>query len=232
MSELDIVKDLARQTLIVPSTTSEPDSSLWYRGLRLVRNVEHICGLPELLMAGLQIDRFCLISATYFSDAGLARYLEENNRSVDLAFSNGNGNGLLEVSAELATKKLAGVIEKSKIEKISSIITESGSHLTQRTEAMILSDARNLDDIGAIGILNEYRRFVIGGKGVSGVLQNWKKKIDYGYWQMRLKEGFRFEQVRKLAEHRLAAAEYIINQLRVETKALDVEELSADSVLV
>lgn len=232
MSELDTVKDLARQTLIVPSITSEPDCSLWYRGLRLVRNVEHICGLSELIMAGLQTDRFCLMSATYFSDAGLACYLEKNDRSVDSAFSNGNGNGLLEVSAEIAAKKLAGVIEKAKIEKISAIITESGSHLTQSTEAMILSDARNLDDMGAMGILNEYRRFVVGGKGVCGVLKSWKRKIDYGYWQVRLREGFRFEQVRKLAERRLATAEYIINQLKAETEALDVEELSVDSALV
>jgi hypothetical protein len=230
MSELDTIRDLARQTLIVPTVASEPDSFLWYRAERLVRNVEHICGLPELLKAGLQTDRFCLMSATYFSDAGLACHLESNNRTADLTLS--NGNGLLEVSAELATKKLAGIIEKIKIEKISSIITESGSHLTQRTEAMILSDARNLDDMGAVGIFNEYRRFVIGGKGICGVLQSWRKKTDYGYWQARLKEGFKFEQVRKLAERRLATAEYFINQLKAETQAQDVEELSVDSVLV
>lgn len=241
MSELDIIRDLARQALIVPIITSNPDSSLWDRALRLVRNVEYIRRLPELAEASLPIDRFCLVSATYFSDAGLAHHLEQTRASqsskgkaADLACwqAGSNGNGFLDVSADVVTEKLAGIVEKARIERINSIITESGSHLTQRTEAMILSDARNLDDMGAVGIFNELKRYVIGGKGVCGVLQNWKRKIDYGYWQARLREDFRFEQVRELAERRLATAEHFMNQLKAEAQALDVEELSVDPALV
>ena len=97
---------------------------------------------------------------------------------------------------------------------------------------MILSDARNLDDTGAVGIFNEFRRFVSRGKSTSDALQGWKRKIDYGYWQARLKEDFRFDAVRKLAERRLAAAEYFMKQLKVENTAKDLEELSVDSAFV
>ena len=96
-------------------------------------------------------------------------------------------------------------------------------------EAMILSDASNLDDMGAIGIFSEFKRYIIGGKGVSNVLHTWKRKIDYKYWQARLKESFRFESVRKIAEQRLSTAEYFMNQLKVENTASDLEESSIDS---
>jgi len=243
MSEIDIVKDLAQQTLTIPTLTGELDNSIWDRAQRLVRNAEYICRLPEL--ANLQIDRFCLYAAAYFSDAGLvrprlsmtggARHLKAEKPTL-LASARGreallaaNGNNLLDFSTQVVEEKLSPAIDQARIKKINRIITESGSHSAQRPEAMILSDARNLDDMGAVGILNEFRRFVSAGKGICDALQSWKRKIDYRYWQARLKKSFRFEQVRKLAEQRLSVAEYFMNQLKAETEAQDLEELITES---
>ena len=231
MSELDIVKDLAKETLTTSIQMREIDSFLWDRAQRLVRNVEYICRLPELVKAGPQIDRFCLTTAAYFSDSGLARYLESEKMETNFAISNNNSEELLESSGLVVEESLGQMIEAVKIGKINRIITESGSHFTKMVEAMILSDARNLDDMGATGIFNEFRRYVIGGKGVSDLLQIWKRKVDYRYWQARLQESFRFESVRKIAEQRLAAAEYFMNQLKVENAASDLQELTLDSAI-
>ena len=101
---------------------------------------------------------------------------------------------------------------------------------TDLTEAKILSDSRNLDDMGAVGIYNEFRRDVIGGKGVSDIMESWKRKVDYRYWQARLKESFRFETVRKIAVQRFAATEYIMNQLKIENAAQDLEDVLLESL--
>ena len=231
MLELDIVRDLAKQALTIRTLTEGLDNSLWDRAQRLVRNVEYIWRLPELTKAGLSIDRFCLITATYFNDAGLARYLQTHSTAAKSTFtaksasSNANNVDLMAFSAKVIGEKLSGAVEKAKIEKINRIITESSGRFTRMTEAMILSDARNLDDMGATGIFNEFRQYVIGGKGVSEAVQNWQKKIDYRYWQARLKKSFRFESVRRLAERRLFAADSFMNQLKVENTAVDLEEL-------
>ncbi len=225
MSELDVVRDLAKQTLIIPTSTSDVDNSLWDRAQRLVHNAKHICQLPELAKAGLQIDRFCLITATYFSDAGIAGHLKAEETTATSALSNAKNDYLLDLCTKVVEEKLESCIDKARIKKINTIITESNGHFTKSTEAMILSDARNLDDMGATGIFNEFRRLASHGKGLCDALQSWKKKIDYRYWQARLKESFRFESVRKLAEQRLSAAEYFMNQLKVETDAQDLREL-------
>jgi len=230
MSELDIVKDLAREALVIPAPRGDADNSLWDRAQRLARNAEYICRLPELAKTGVQIDRFCLIAATYFSDAGLVRHPETKERGARSALSGANGDELLYFSTQVVEEKLAGAVERARIEKINRIITESGSHLTRMTEAMILSDARNLDDMGAAGIFNEFRRYVIGGKGACDAVRGWERKIDYRYWQARLKESFWFEQVRRLAEKRLSAVEHFMNQLKVETEAQDLEELALESL--
>jgi len=74
MYELDIVKDLAREALVIPALRGDADNSLWDRAQRLARNAEYICRLPELAKMGVQIDRFCLMAATYFSNAGLVHH--------------------------------------------------------------------------------------------------------------------------------------------------------------
>jgi hypothetical protein len=230
MSELDIVKGLAKQALIIRTRGGGGDKSLWDRAQRLVRYVEYICRLPDLAGVSVQIDRFCLTAATYFSDAGLARYLESEKQVAKWPISDAKGHDLLDSSARVVKAKLADAIEGAKIGKINRIIIESGSRLTKMTEAMVLSDARNLDDTGVAGIFNEFRRYTIEGKGISDCLQSWKKKKDYRYWQARLKKSFRFEHVRDLAEERLAAAEALMNQLKLETEALDLEESIAESL--
>jgi hypothetical protein len=58
---------------------------------------------------------------------------------------------------------------------------------------------------------------------------HWRKQIDYRYWQARLKDSFRFEDVRKLAEQRLAVAEQFMNQLQQETEARDLKAMIKSS---
>jgi hypothetical protein len=68
------------------------------------------------------------------------------------------------------------------------------------------------------------------GKGASVALDSWKRKIDYRYWDARLKESFRFDSVRKLAIQRFSSAEYFMNQLSAENSARDLEELIIESM--
>lgn len=229
-SVLEEVKKLSRQALIISTAANGSDVSLWDRARRLVCNVECIIRLPELSKSNLQIDRFCLIVAAYFSDAGLANHHKEEKHAKNSVFGN-NGDNLVHSCTEIVRDKLSGLIKGDKIEKINSIIAEAHGNFAQRPEAMMLSDARNLDDMGAIGLFQEFRRYTITGKSVSDALQIWKRKIDYRYWQARLKESFCFESVRNLAKQRLAAAEHFMNQLNIETRALDLEELSAETAL-
>jgi hypothetical protein len=230
MSELDIIREIAQQVLVVPTLKGTKDNSLWDRTQRLVRNVEHICRLPEVVKLESQIDRFCLIAAAYFCDAGFAHYVDAEDTGKRFSLADVSADDLSDFSTQIVTDKLGGSLAGPKVDKINKIITESTDRLSKMPEAMILSDARNLDDMGAVGIFNEFRRYVVHGKGASDALQSWKRKIDYRYWDARLKESFRFESVRKLAAQRFTAAEYFMNQLAVENAARDLEELVIESL--
>jgi len=230
MSEIDVIREMAQQVLTVPTLAGTADNWLWDRAQRLVRNVEHICRLPELAEANLAVDRFCLTAATCFSDAGFARYADPEDTAARLVLADVTLGDLLDFSTQIVSDKLSGALAGPKIDKISRIIIESGNRFTDMTEAKILSDARNLDDMGAVGLFNEFRRYVVHGKGASDVLDSWQRKVDYRYWQARLKEGFRFESVRKLAAKRFSAAKYFMDQLGAENSASDLEKMILESL--
>ena len=230
MSEIDVIREIAKQALMVPTLSGTTDTWLWDKTQRLLRNVEHICRLPELTASNLPIDRFALIAATYFCDSGFAKYADVSDTSARVVLADISPSDLHDFSTQLVTDKLSGSIQGPKIDKINKIIVESNNRFTEMTEAMVLSDARNLDDMGAVGIFNEFRRYVIHGKGATDALESWKRKIDYRYWDARLKESFRFDSVRKLASRRFSAAEYFMNQLTAENAARDLEEIILESL--
>ena len=56
-------------------------------------------------------------------------------------------------------------------------------------------------------------------------MRSWQSKIDYRYWDARLKKSFRFESVRSLAQQRLLSAESFMEQLKKEAEGVDLVEL-------
>jgi hypothetical protein len=230
MSEMDVIRHIAERTMKVPTPPGVIDNWLWDRTMRILRNVEHICRMPELTDRNIPIDRFCLVAATYFADTGLTRYAQADGVFARPGLSDVNPIDLRDFSTQIVAEHLSEILPGPKIEKCSKIIIESANRFTELTEAIILSDARNLEDMGVVGLVHEFRRAALAGKGVSETLDSWRRKIDYRYWQARLKEGFRFESARRLAEQRFHTAEYIMNQLYIEHSARDVEELLQESL--
>jgi len=230
MSELDIVRDIAKRTLVIGTTTGPSNNSFWDRSQRLVRNVDLICQLPELNEVGFKIDRFCLFSSAYFSDAGLVRDLETNGEAVKCLSPRNKVEDLVDISCKVVEEKLGSFFGETKVRKINRIIFESNNQSTKMPEGMILSDARNLDDMGAVGIFNELKQCVSNGKSISDALQIWKRKVDYQYWQARLTKSFHFDSVRKLAEQRLSSAEFFMNQLKMENSGQDLGEMLTEKV--
>ena len=230
MPEIDLVRETAQQTLKVSTVTGADDNWLWDRTERVVRNVEHICKLPEIAEANLAIERFCLLCAAYFSDSGFVHYADPEGVTARVALADLNVTDLRDFSTQVVADKLTGKLAGGKIEKINKIIIESSNKLTEMPEAGILSDARSLDDMGAVGIFNEFRRYVIHGKSVSEAIDNWQRKIDYRYWEAMLKESFRFESIRKIAGRRFHAAECFMKQLRLENTGKELEEVVLESL--
>lgn len=223
------IGQLAEEVLTFPDLSGRTDRWLWERACRIARYTEAICKLPEIQNKGESIDLFCLLSAAYFSDAGLKLYIKARKISFTLAALELRGRELRNFSIQILKEKENDPILKGKIEPICRIILESENRMTRQIEAQILSDARGLDDIGIFGLLQDFRRCLAQGKGARALLEGWNRKIEYRYWEARLKEGFHFRSVRQIAQSRFEAAEKCIRQMRAEYSAGDLQNIPLES---
>jgi len=230
MTQIDTIKEIAQRVLQFPTNVGMGNNWLWDRTVRIVGNAEIVCRMPEVAGANMAVDRFCLTAAAYFADTGFMNYIGIETIKAGLVLADINTNDLREFSTQIVFEQLGDVLDKSKLNKINRIISESNDRFSEMNEAMILSDARNLEDIGVIGVFNEFCACGVHGKGVCDVLESWKKKVDYRYWEARLKESFSFESVRKVAVRRFARAEELMNQLVVENSAKDIKEVTLESL--
>jgi hypothetical protein len=109
--------------------------------------------------------------------------------------------------AQQAAELLVGLIgdetDEALIERTTLILGEVAQRQPRLAESRLLADALNLEDFGAIGLFVQTIELARSGEGVQQLADGIQKREQYGYWSARLKDGFHFEPVRKIARKRL-----------------------------
>lgn len=118
-------------------------------------------------------------------------------------------------SAELLLSVLGDI---PPADRAAAILREIPLRNTNLDEARILSDAVNLDDFGACGVLGTAMKLARRNMAIDEVLDALIKRREYGYFEALLKDGFHFEPVRQMARRRLEAALPIIDALAAELR--------------
>jgi HD superfamily phosphodiesterase len=185
---------------------------------RVLRCCGLIADLPEL--AGRRIDRRCLQVAAIFHEVGAA----------GAAGAGGGEEAATRArSADLMMTAAADLLPERQLARCARILRESASRVTDLLEAQILADAINLEDLGALGVWAELRRFAAAGRPVGEALISWQRKIEYNYFQARIKDCLRLAAVRRLANKRLEAVTGFMEQLKAEHVSEDIKALSRTS---
>ncbi len=121
-----------------------------------------------------------------------------------------------EQSAELLAATFGAEIDESLLDRTTRLLHELPQRTPMLDEAKVLADAVNLDDFGAIGMINQAMQVGRQGQGVNRFYEGCQNRELYGYWDARLKDGFHFEAVRELARERLEQARTVACLLGTE----------------
>lgn len=103
--------------------------------------------------------------------------------------------------------------------RTTQLLEQMPDRVPKLPEARLLADAVNLDDFGVSGLIVQAFQLARLGDGLTQLIDGAEKRELYGYWDARLKDGFHFEPVRRIAKARLENA-------RLATKLLAQECLS------
>jgi hypothetical protein len=121
-----------------------------------------------------------------------------------------------EQSAELLVSVLAAEADESLMDRTTALLLAVPQRNPVSDDAKLLADAVNLDDFGVSGFVQRVIQLGRQGDGVTQVVEANDKREQYGYWEARLKDGFHFEPVRKLARKRLENARAVAKLLADE----------------
>ncbi|HOI56245.1 MAG TPA: hypothetical protein PLP01_13420 [Phycisphaerae bacterium] len=222
MPDRDELIAAARPLLVGPSLLGREDTYLLDQALRILRYVDVILTFDEV--ESLRLDRVCLDAAALFQDAARVRLERERRESPVYAAATMSTDEVRGYSAELAGDALRDLLTARQIEHTQTIIRQNQNRATRVPEAMVLSDACNLDDLGTLGVWRELRRFAVEGRGLDEVLASWQRKLDYGYYAARVGDTFRFAPSRRWAEARVRRLEQFMAAMIREHAADDRDE--------
>jgi len=220
MPEIEPIIAIAREILVGRSPLAREDTFLFDHSLRVMHVADRLSRCKEA--ASWRIDRFALSVAALFHQAATVRLDEERRTSTVYAAATMSAEDVKHYSAELAGDRLRGQAPARQLELVQEIIRRTHDATAELAEAKILSDADSLDDIGALGIWRDLRRYCLEGRAIDEAVNAWERREEYGYWEARLRDVFHLETSRRLAEARVASARAFMHQLGRERAGDDI----------
>ncbi len=227
MPEIEPVVETARVVLIGRSPLGRDDAFLFDHAMRVMRVAARLSACDEV--RSWRINRFALQAAALFHQAATVQLDEERRTSTVYAAATMSAEDVKEYSAELAGDRLQGKVPPRQLDLIQEIIRRAHDTSIDLAEAKILSDADSLDDIGALGVWRDLRRYILEGRAVEDTVRAWRRREQYGYWEARVRDAFNLDTARRLAERRLGAARAFMQQLEAEFEATDLPDAEEDS---
>ncbi len=197
---IEEMRERARADLLIRLEAGSADPVLWEHAERVCRCALAVADLPGVVTDS--IDRDALQAAAWYHNAGWqVQYMSGQVPATEILLRP-TSDLSRELAADWVRERLEGVVSPKALELASRAIRECNNRRTSIVEARILADANNLEDIGpqALGLL--VRKQISDGKTLADWLESWKRQEEYHYWQARLKDGFHFPQVRRIAEER------------------------------
>ncbi len=223
MRDLEAVWKLARTHLVVPAEGGGNDVFLWEHCLRVAKSAQYLSHLPEV--QAHNPDLVALLAASLFHEAGwISRWRAGEIERYEILLGSPSESIVVE-SIRIMEHALNGVIPAPSLARACDTVRFRTSHSQEPIEGYILTEADNLEEFGLGFLWMAIRRGICGGKGVQAVLDAWKRRTEYHFWTARLKDAFRFDASRKLAESRLRQLQLLMGEMAVQHEVEDVRLL-------
>lgn len=221
MAPLERIIPQARQQLTVVGENGRGDLWLWEHSERVMRNADVLAAAAG--PADRELDALALAVAALFHDAGWAVQARQGRVDRWQVLSRPTNEIQRELAAGLLQEQVCHLLPPQSLRVAADAIRECNNRETTLPEARVLADADNLDDVGVLYVLRQFRQYQHECRPLEQLLASWARQREYRYWDARLNDGFHFEATRELARARLSAAEQFMTALACDYHGLDAK---------
>lgn len=220
MREVERVIPIAKRLLTIEVEGRAPDQWLWERAERVARLTQLVARIPEV--ADQPIDFAALAAAGLFHCAGWATQLHQGRLQRWQLLTRPTNDIQRELAAALLQEHAAAQLPPKTARLAAEAIRQCNDRDTPLVEAQLLAEAENLDELGVLYVLRQFRQYQAEGRPLAQLVASWERQKEYHYWDVRVSDGLRFETTRRLARRRLDAVDAFMQALAGALSGEDV----------
>lgn len=188
--------------------------------MRVQRLAARIALLPEL--AGEPPDPMVVFVSALFHDGGWVVQFRQGLVTQGQLLTRPTSDVQRELSAQLMQQRVGTLLPPDTVQLAAATIRESNNRFTTLPEAQVVSEAENLDEIGVLSMLRQFRQHQFEGRGLDHLLSSWTRQLEYHYWDARINDFLRWEISRIIARERLASVETFMAALARDRECADL----------
>ncbi len=218
----DAITNRARTDLAIRTEQGEEDLYLWEHSVRVLHSSRQI-GRFAAVRADSPPDEEAIGAAALYHDAGWAVSVRDGDIKRGEVFCRSRPESHRAQGASLLERSLVGLLARESIARAVAIIRALDDREIETLEGQVVREADNLEEFGVLTLWSTIRRGALEGKGVQAVLDTWRRRKEYRFWEARLTDSFRFPPVRAVAERRLVQLERLMDTLADQQDGADLE---------
>lgn len=210
----------ARADLVVTTSRGDEDVFLWEHSSRVAQNARYIVGLPEVEANGAAED--AIVAAALYHEAGWIARLKRGEIDRSDILIRPAREDHREESVAMLERRMTKVLPGEILTRALHALRAMDDKQTDRSDAIVLMDADQLDEFGVISLWPTVRRGMMDGKGIQAAIETWRRRKEYRFWEARLTDSFHFDSVREVARARLAQLDEVMLMLEAQHKSGDL----------
>jgi len=211
---------LARELLVLRDGKSREDLWLWEHTVRVTRLARMLARLPEI--GDERPDELVVTVAALFHEAGWAIHHRDGQIGPWQILSRPTSDLQRDLAAVALHERAGTLLAPEALRMAAETIRQCNDRRTALPEAIVLSDATNLDEVGLLSVLRQFRQHQAEGRPLEQLLRTWNRQLEYRYWEARVNECLRLETARRIARERLKGVEQFMATLARDREAADL----------
>jgi hypothetical protein len=220
---LEPVVAVAKELLILPGEGSSSDLWLWEHAERVMHLAQVLVLLPEAHEIGAdEPDQTAVGVAALFADAGWAVQVARGEVSHWQVLRRPTNDIQRELGLGALQEHAAHLLPEEMVKTAVLAIRECNDRYTKVPEARALCEAENLDEIGVMYVLRQFRQYQAEGRPLEQLVVSWGRQLEYRYWDAWINDCLRWETTRHIARERLKAVEQFMLALARDRGASDL----------